>query len=128
MPWVELSDNAALFNAVHEQLASIKTLNNFLDAKAQGATFGAMSEAEWDMLKASATKLDRRLDKKEYNAELIVIRAIMQGKSKAQALQEKRAFLENYGKEEPTNTPSNGYGVGNSAPTPEEQAFIDSLY
>jgi hypothetical protein len=33
-------------------------LNELFNAKTNGATFGAMSDSEWDILKKSATNLD----------------------------------------------------------------------
>jgi hypothetical protein len=40
-----------------EQLLSYLTLNTFAEAKAKGTTFGAMSNAEWDILRAAASEI-----------------------------------------------------------------------
>ena len=40
-----------------EQLLSFLTLNTFAEAKAKGMTFGAMSDAEWDILRAAASPI-----------------------------------------------------------------------
>jgi hypothetical protein len=69
------------------------TLDSFIDAKEAGATFGAMSEGEWKILRNSATKLDRRLNPKDYKAELIAIRSVMEGKTETEVIKDKKAFL-----------------------------------
>lgn len=40
-----------------EQLLSYLTLNTFKEAKAAGTTFGAMSEGEWEILRAAASEI-----------------------------------------------------------------------
>jgi hypothetical protein len=37
-----------------------------------------MSKDEWDILRSSASKLDRKMPKRDYQGELVLIRAIMQ--------------------------------------------------
>jgi hypothetical protein len=54
------------------QMTSTLTLNNLIDAKARGATFGALSIPELNMLAASATKISewaRNEDGKKVNPE-----------------------------------------------------------
>ena len=55
IPWTSSYDAKKQFNTLSDQLS----LNELFNAKANGATFGAMSESEWDILKRSATNLDR---------------------------------------------------------------------
>lgn len=50
----EVSDFVGSVQNVVKQL----TLNSYAEAKAQGLTFGAMSEAEWDILGNAATKIN----------------------------------------------------------------------
>lgn len=55
IPWTSSYDAKKQFNTLSDQLS----LNELFNAKANGATFGAMSDSEWDILKRSATNLDR---------------------------------------------------------------------
>lgn len=54
LSWTDAYDAKKQYNTLHDQLA----LNELFNAKANGATFGAMSDSEWDILKKSATNLD----------------------------------------------------------------------
>ena len=83
----------AQFDTAHDFIKENMTLDSFIDAKNQGATFGAMSEGEWQILRNSATKLDRRLDPKDYKAELVAIRSVMQGKPESEVIKDKKEFL-----------------------------------
>lgn len=49
---------AAEWYAIYGYLKNNETLKKFLDLKENGATFWAMQESEWDMVKAAANKLD----------------------------------------------------------------------
>ena len=55
IPWTSSYDAKKQFNTLSDQLS----LNELFNAKANGATFWAMSDSEWDILKRSATNLDR---------------------------------------------------------------------
>lgn len=50
--------NKSDFIAGVQQLVSQQTLNNLINAKAQGATFGALSEGELKILQSAATKIE----------------------------------------------------------------------
>ena len=54
IPWTDAYDARKQYDTLHDQLA----LNELFNAKNNGATFGAMSDSEWDILKKSATNLD----------------------------------------------------------------------
>lgn len=54
--WFKYGDYANLRTLLRE-ISSVSQLSSFEEAKAKGATFGAMSEAEWDILKAAANPL-----------------------------------------------------------------------
>lgn len=60
------------FTASIEQMSTTLTLNNLIDAKARGATFGALSIPELNMLAQSATKINswaRNADGGKVNSE-----------------------------------------------------------
>jgi len=54
----QFSGKAASFIGDVELLTSAETIDNLIKAKAQGATFGALSESEQQMLKNAATKIN----------------------------------------------------------------------
>lgn len=56
----------AQFNFVKNNL----TLDKFLDLKANGATFGSMSEAEWAIIGSASTALNRTLELGDLQAEI----------------------------------------------------------
>ena len=53
---------AAEWYALYWYLKNNETLKKFLDLKENGATFGAMQESEWNMVRAAANKLDWNQD------------------------------------------------------------------
>ena len=55
----DLGGNKQDFIGSVENMLSVLTLNTFADAKARGMTFGAMSQGEWDILAASASKISK---------------------------------------------------------------------
>lgn len=56
-PWDTLTSGKQDFLGKIQYVLESKTLQNLIDAKASGATFGALSEAELKMLQASAGSL-----------------------------------------------------------------------
>lgn len=48
---------------------------DFVDLKKKWATFGAMSNEEWDAIKSAATKLDWYMSDKDWKNELNTIRS-----------------------------------------------------
>lgn len=65
MKW-EYWDASSAYNYLRQNL----TLNKFLDAKKNWATFGSMSEWEWDILAKSATKLSWKMTDEEWKATI----------------------------------------------------------
>lgn len=64
-PWDSLTKNKQDYLGKVQFVLESKTLQNLIDAKAQGATFGALSEAELKMLQSSASVLTNRAIKDE---------------------------------------------------------------
>jgi len=56
------------------------TLQSFQEAKAKGGSFGAMSNAEWDILGQAASKLNPKSTDEDWNYELGRIENIISGK------------------------------------------------
>ena len=66
--WFVGADRAEWLADVTSMINSL-TLDTFIEAKAKGATFGAMSEGEWEILKASATPLAEKMVKFKFGAK-----------------------------------------------------------
>lgn len=64
--WMEWKTDAAKWYAMYEYLKNNETLSKFLDLKANGATFWAMQESEWNMIKSATSKLTWDLDDKDF--------------------------------------------------------------
>lgn len=72
-----LSPEAASLKADYDYIKNNLTVGNFLDIKKKWGTFGAMSEAERDIVRSSASKLNPWLSDAEWNKELNRIADVM---------------------------------------------------
>ena len=69
LTWWSLWTSLAWYNYIKNNM----TLNNFLNLKASWATFGAMSNAEWDIVADAASSLSWTLDDAAWRDELKII-------------------------------------------------------
>lgn len=70
----------ANFNNYYNNFKSNTTLKNLIDAKAKGATFGALSDNELKFLENAASRLNKSVSKDEFDRELRKIISEMERK------------------------------------------------
>lgn len=76
IPWTEMAN----FNNYYNNFKSNTTLKNLIDAKAKGATFGALSDNELKFLENAASRLNKSVSKDEFDRELRKIISEMERK------------------------------------------------